>query len=232
MKIFVEIAPVIQGEGMLVGVPHLMVRTTGCNLRCEWCDTPYTSIKPEKGIYDLTDVEEALKKFPQIRHTFLTGGNPTMYRKLFLETIALLKKYEHHITVEDNGTIFIPNAGVDLMSISPKMANSIPSVEFIGEKLRKRHIDIISNYEPYRQWIRDSNYQLKFVIQSDNDIDDALRLVDAIGADRRKVYFMPEGVTNEELTPRRQWLAQSCISLGVNYTDRLHVIIFGNTRNT
>jgi 7-carboxy-7-deazaguanine synthase len=35
-----EIYASIQGESTFAGLPCTFVRTTGCNLRCTWCDTP------------------------------------------------------------------------------------------------------------------------------------------------------------------------------------------------
>ena len=37
-----EIFKSIQGEGILMGLPTIFIRLTGCNLRCKWCDTTYS----------------------------------------------------------------------------------------------------------------------------------------------------------------------------------------------
>ncbi len=89
--------PVIQSEGSLAGIPHIVVRTTGCTHRCwfgegGWCDSFYTSIHPEKGKYSLNDVKEYFEKFPWCNHLMLTGGSPTMLPELCDEIVTLFKE--------------------------------------------------------------------------------------------------------------------------------------------
>src|SRR5271165_1225281 len=85
MKI-AEIFYSVQGEGMLVGVPSVFVRTSGCNLRCVWCDTPYTSWSPEGEQMDVGAIVERVCEFPA-RHAVVTGGEPM----LFDETVELTR---------------------------------------------------------------------------------------------------------------------------------------------
>src|SRR5690242_21457481 len=65
----------LQGEGALVGVPSVFVRTSGCNLRCSWCDTPYTSWQPEGTELTLEQILDEVKSHPA-RHVVVTGGEP------------------------------------------------------------------------------------------------------------------------------------------------------------
>ena len=71
-----EIFHSLQGEGELTGVPSVFVRTSGCNLRCNWCDTPYASWKPEGKPFTVEQVVAAVQAYPLARHVVLTGGEP------------------------------------------------------------------------------------------------------------------------------------------------------------
>src|SRR5690554_7980040 len=77
-----EISAVLQGEGKLTRVPHLLVRFSGCKLRCQFadsfCDTWYASWSPEKGSFTLRDLVKFIEDHRHIRHIFITGGGPTL----------------------------------------------------------------------------------------------------------------------------------------------------------
>src|SRR5262245_21373995 len=123
MKI-AEIYRSVQGEGLLTGVPSVFVRTIGCNLRCWFCDTPYTSWRPEGR--DMTVAEiVAHGEECETRHVVVTGAQP-MHHSGLIPLCAHLRSIGLHITVETAGTLYLPVA-CDLMSVSPKLASSAPA---------------------------------------------------------------------------------------------------------
>lgn len=65
----------VQGEGRLLGVPSVFIRTTGCNLRCRWCDTPYTSWRPEGTNWSVEKVLNEVARY-LTRYAVITGGEP------------------------------------------------------------------------------------------------------------------------------------------------------------
>src|SRR6476660_6760075 len=88
----------IQGEGKLTGMPSVFVRTSGCNLRCTWCDTPYTSWKPE-GVEMPLDAILAEARGHGAAHVVVTGGEPMIVDDIVPLTQAL-KNYGMHVTIE------------------------------------------------------------------------------------------------------------------------------------
>ena len=213
----------VQGEGSLVGVPSVFIRTSGCNLRCAWCDTPYTSWQPEGTDLELEQILDEVAAHPT-RHVVVTGGEPMIAPDIIALT-GRLRQRGMHITVETAGTVFAPVA-CDLMSISPKLANSTPlDPRWSGQHERLRIqpavlAELMARYE----------YQLKFVMARPDDLDEVRRLVEMLSADRERVILMPEGTDSERLRERGLWLAEVCKEEGFRFSPRLHVDLWGNRR--
>tara|TARA_R110002050_G_scaffold242332_1_gene378722 strand:- start:188 stop:937 length:750 start_codon:yes stop_codon:yes gene_type:complete len=232
----------LQGEGKYIGIPHILIRVTGCRLRCQFsnsfCDTPYASWKPEKGKYTLNDIVKFYEDNPHIKYTMITGGGPTLHPELLQELCRIGKYYRHTITIETEGSEFVQTRG-DLISLSPKLSNSTPRpgtwMSFanreVTEKDKQQHEKWRCNYEAMEQLINNHpDYQLKPVISNEEDLVEVKELQKILGVPNDKVWLMPEGLVEEELNKRRRWLMELCTEQGYNFTDRLHIIAYGDTR--
>jgi 7-carboxy-7-deazaguanine synthase len=226
-----EIFHSIQGEGQLAGLAHVFVRTAGCNLRCNWCDTPYASWEPEGTQIALDILAEKVLAYP-CRHVVLTGGEPMIARDIH-PLAARLREAGRHITIETAATIEPGGIACDLASLSPKLANSRPDQRF-SEDWRQRHETIRLQPSIIRQWIDNYSYQLKFVVTSESDLREIEDLIQQI--DRpippENLLLMPEGVDTETLQARETWLARICLQRGFRYCPRLHIALYGNVRGT
>jgi 7-carboxy-7-deazaguanine synthase len=224
-----EIFYSIQGEGELTGVPSVFVRTSGCNLRCSWCDTKYASWTPE-GV----SIEQIAAKVDEFacRHVVVTGGEP-MIAKGIHQLAARLKELGKHVTIETAATILPEGIPCDLASLSPKLSNSTPDAEAAGA-WRDRHEKRRLQPEVIRDWIQNYNYQLKFVIASENDLAELHDLLTGIGTEitPAKVLLMPEGTDVATIRQRSVPLIDICKRHGYRYCDRLHIALFGNTKGT
>lgn len=222
MKI-AEIFYSVQGEGSLAGVPSVFVRTSGCNLRCSWCDTPYASWHPEGEELAVDAIVERVSRFESARHAVLTGGEP-MIAPGIVELSGRLKQRGLHITIETAGTV-AADVTCDLMSISPKLKNSTPEGEF-----RSQHERLRVQPDTLRRLMAVSDYQLKFVIAAEPDIEEVRSIVAGIDAAPEKVILMPEGITAEVLDRRSPWIAEVCKRYGYRFGPRLHIHLYGNQR--
>ena len=221
-----EIFYSIQGEGMLTGVPSAFVRTSGCNLRCTWCDTPYTSWTPEGMEMSLEEIVAAVRQYPG-RHAVVTGGEP-MIAPQIIELTHGLKQLGLHVTIETAGTVFHPVA-CDLMSISPKLANSTPQ-EREGGRWAAQHERLRYQPEVLHKLMSEYEYQLKFVVASPDDLAEIARMLEETAADHSRVVLMPEGATSDAIRERAPWLTEICKREGFRYSPRLHIDLWGNRR--
>jgi 7-carboxy-7-deazaguanine synthase len=228
-----EIFYSLQGEGGLAGVPSVFVRTSGCNLRCAWCDTPYASWNPEGAPLGPSDIVAAVQRHAGARHVVLTGGEPMIAPGLAVLALAL-REAGYHITIETAATIPPEGIACDLASLSPKLLNSAPEAAQ-HPAWRKRHEATRWQPDVVRAWLDGGYaYQFKFVISQPADLDEVAGMIRSLGRDipPASVMLMPEGITLEALRRRSEWLVEACKQRGYRYAHRLHIELFGNRRGT
>ena len=222
-----EIFSSIQGEGRYVETPTVFVRTTGCNLRCWFCDTPFTSWRPVGEQWTWQAVAERVLR-EKISHVVLTGGEPLLQPDL-VPLSESLRASGRFITVETAGTVFRP-VFADLMSISPKLTNSQPLAPAIWQD---RHRKAQENDVVIRQMIREYPYQLKFVVDVPNDLVEIAGYLQRFPeVDPEHVWLMPQGISSAELTSRTEWLAPWAKERGYRVSPRRHIELFGHHRGT
>lgn len=239
-----EIFYTIQGEGKNLGVPSVFIRLSLCNLYCFWCDTDftwnwkntkfthikdatpgYTKFSKEEYILEMSadEVIGVLKTFP-CKNLVITGGEPLVQQKELKVLLAKLKgdnNNGYHLEMETNGTL-IPDAEfdrlIDQYNVSPKLLNS--KVE-LKDRLKPEALAFFA---------QSSKSNFKFVINAETDLKEVLDLATEYKIGSQKIYLMPQGMTQQSLREKQQWLVEICKLHGFNYTDRLHIHIFGDKR--
>ena len=178
-------------------------------------------------------IEEILKKISDwnCNHIVLTGGEPMIAPDL-PELAAALKKQKKHITIETAGTILPNGIPCDLASLSPKLANSTPSLER-DPAWAKKHETTRLQPEVIAEWIRKYPFQLKFVVSSEKDLAEIKDLLSRLPpVPFHQVLLMPEGIDSKTLASRSPWLVEICKREGFRFCPRLHIELFGHTRGT
>lgn len=238
-----EIFRSIQGEGRNAGRVRTFIRLSGCNLHCLWCDTAYTwnwigsafahqRDKPGKPYkFDPAaemaklDVAEAARRIALLpaEGVVITGGEPMMQRAAVLELARALKAASPApmIEIETNGAI-APGAEltamVDLFMVSPKLAHS------------GNDPAIALNRAALAAFADAPHAAFKFVAREASDLTVVAALAAELNLPPARIYVMPEGATSKELIERGRALAPIVLMHGFNYTDRLHIHLFGEAR--
>lgn len=256
-----EVFTSIQGEGMLTGVVSHFIRLSGCNLRCRWCDTPYASWAPERTKRSIDELVAGARA-SGARHVVVTGGEPMIFPGLNRLTRELRAAGMHITIETAGTTLpphwWSPDPSLagacDLYSMSPKLSTSTPvgdPRDPTGEwaaRHEERRLNvpllqsILENCSPSRRAAitgepsaaRESvsDYQLKFVVCTEQDIAEIRAILDQLsGWSADRVLLMPEG-TSAPTPEAKARVVKACMEHGFRYCTRLHIDLFGNTRGT
>jgi 7-carboxy-7-deazaguanine synthase len=245
----------IQGEGKLVGIPVLFLRTAGCNLRCMWslpngevslCDTPTASFDTRNEKQFTIDAVKRiiLNNLGKMNHLVISGGEPFIQGcHLSCLIDELRKERAIHVTVETNGTIFNEELvkNIDFFSISPKLKNAVPTLSKLektktvipfepeqSEKVR-RNIGVIQAIIDHCNGNQEKDFQLKFVIQHHDELREIEEsfLSQLTGWKPDDVVLMPLGSTPDEMKQTRMTTIEAAIERGWRFSPRLQINYFG-----
>lgn len=251
-----EIYTAVQGEGPSMGRLVVFVRTSACNLQCNFCDTSYTWYFKSPGKKGLPIVhryskavwkndytiemtpEEVAKKIieetgPHWKRVVFTGGEPLLHQRETMKVMEILRKEDHHwiAEVETNGTIKSNEKYrfMDQINCSPKLESS-------GNKKQSRERpEVIAQYLELWRESKIHCLSFKFVVHPEPDkLKEDLEEIKAWEIDnkvpRDLIYLMPEGITEERIKKGTDVVMGICREQGYQFCTRLHVLLYGNKR--
>ena len=231
--------PTFQGEGPFTGRAAVFLRLGRCNLDCKWCDTPYTwDWKGKNGtVYDpaieltkmsVSSVRAEVKSLMPTPFTrvVISGGEPMLQTKgLESFVVNMRASMVLHIDIETNGTrspissTFLQDDAINYV-ISPKLKGS-------GVEWKYKWFDTLKEYKPLAE---KKKAFFKFVICDEDDIRQVEELLEAVDWKPEHTWLMPEGRINAELDAHSAKVAEYALTMGANYSDRLHVRLWGDER--
>lgn len=220
--------PTIQGEGPSRGTLAHFIRFSGCNLKCTWCDTPYTW-DPAAGMREwrkavaVADVVRYLRRTPAPLWV-ITGGEPLLHQRAEGLSRLLTAAADDGATVEveTNGTI-APDPAVwgrawTTFNVSPKLAHAGDPQD---RRIRPAALAAFSDLA------RAGLASFKFVARNPDDLDEVAELVRCHRIPDRAVWVMPEGTTADAVLTHARALADPVMTRGWNLTLRDHVLLWG-----
>jgi 7-carboxy-7-deazaguanine synthase len=220
--------PTVQGEGRTCGQRASFIRLGGCNLKCRWCDTPYTW---DASRYALREELQRRPADDVLAEVFghgtpivvITGGEPLLQQDqpAWERLLAGLGGAGREIEVETNGTVPPGDLTARLVTrfnVSPKLAHA-------GDPDSKRvRPDAVSAL------LATGKASFKFVCRDPSDLDEVRDTAQLQGIPPGLVQIMPEGTHPDMLTARLRELAGPAIAAGYSLTPRLHILLWGDER--
>ena len=203
-----EIFYSIQGEGKWTGLPNIFIRTTGCNLRCSFCDTKYAYDEGKE--IEIDEILKQISKYP-CRYVCITGGEPLLQEDL-PNLINDLLGNDYEISLETNGSQNIKNL-LNFKSLLISLDIKCPSSN-MQEKNDFENIKLLRKED-----------QLKLIIKNKEDYNYAKKIVEEYKP-ICTVFFQPVWKTN--LYELANWIKND--GLNVKLGLQLHKIIWGDTR--
>lgn len=237
----------IQGEGLGIGRPILLIRTHGCNLNCKWCDTKWTNEKTECKPFSTRNTKTPfiinkqniqifvsyikqtfLLKYPGIKTVLFTGGETFLRTDFMSSFMSLTNKMFDRYEIETNGTLLSQEMTFIQKHKNEIQLNISPKIEY-REKYDEKFFKMIFLINSYK-----NGSFLKFVYypEAENKI---VGFMDCVECD---IPIMVTPMTPNYNKTFMKKYKESCLKTvdfvlrqkNVLYSPREHVFLFGENR--
>jgi 7-carboxy-7-deazaguanine synthase len=204
----------IQGEGRRMGLPTSFVRTTGCHLRCVWCDAAYAF---HGGTKKTVDELVAWCKAQPTSEVCFTGGEPLLQKDAWTFVRALLDA-GLNVLIETSGNIPFKEANALPAALRERLCVSM-DVKCPGSKMAdKNDLGLLADLR--------APDQLKFVLADKADYAFAADVVRKHGPFPCPVFFNPVGGTDVKAIT--EWLLAETTPLPIHVGLQMHKLIWGD----
>lgn len=219
--------PTIQGEGPSAGRPCGFLRTSGCNLDCVWCDTPYTwdwtryDRDAEQSKLAVTDAVVVVERMG-VDLLVVSGGEPMLQQKPLTVLVRRLAKRGVDVEIETNGTIPPTDELADLVTfnVSPKLAHAQTTATPLRPVALARYAGLAE----------EGRAAFKFVAATVADVIHAADIAEQYAIPSGAVWIMPLGTTADDVVRRTGEIADTVVRYRFNLSTRLHVLAWGDER--
>lgn len=245
----VQILKTMQGEGINVGVPSILIRLGDCNINCPFCDSKWATSENEKlsetgiVIESIEDIKTEIHKLKgNIECVMVTGGEPLLYSEnlIFQEMIVYLLNSFSLVEIETNATrlnTFIPILKTWYRGKSNLRFNISPKLVQQWYHDPTEYVQMIENC---KNIVTDTEYNCGFKFVDNGKPGGRSKIenfIKTIQIPASKISLMP-------LTPPRPDIGESylkyldqyrvccnetlkyCIDNGYRFIPRIHVFLF------
>ena len=250
-----ELFASVQGEGPRAGVCSLFLRLRRCNLSCIWCDTRYTWDANDPGFqeYEELGIGEVAGRIVRTAYTALphelvrqwessvgllrdqrptnlviTGGEPLIWRNAIRDVLSRGLGLIRTVEIETNGTVppTIPEVLERHWDLQYNVSPKLPGAGNMGL--------LVWNEQVMRAFTQKQSV-FKLVVSAIDTLENVGATVAWLlgaGVPDERVWLMPEGRSEEALAENIPRTKEMADMLGVRFTNRLHVLAFGDTKGT
>ncbi|MGQ7847474.1 7-carboxy-7-deazaguanine synthase QueE [Granulosicoccus sp. 3-233] len=226
--------PTLQGEGPMVGMPVVFVRTGGCDYRCSWCDTLHAVLPRNRKEWRAMTASNILDEVKQLSNdplwVVVSGGNPAL--QPLEELLRSGQQQGYRFALETQGSI-VPDwfGQIDHLTLSPKPPSAGMETDWSA---LKKAVEIAKTGCAHLKVPVLNQADLSFVADLRKRHPELPLTLQPVNAGAQSGALQDDdNALHEKLMEQMRWLHEQVVArhwYDVRVLPQLHVMIWGTGR--